>query len=212
MEYKKIYPTGSQPSKLYGMTKVQKPNCLLRPVLSAINIPEYGMTKWIENQLRPLLKDKHSTLSSKEFIEKVTSIKPEKTNFMTSFDIKSLYTQVPVKEVINDILNTVYERDNNKSIFQNSSITKTVLKNMLNLCSNAVFLYNNKVLQQTDGVAMGSPLAPLLANWFVCRQEEEILKIQNITPKFYIRYVDDIFTIFDSEMKCDNFYTEMNNI
>ena len=82
---------------------------------------------------------------------------------MATFDIKSLYTQVPVKEVINDILVTVYERKN-KSIFQNSNITKNVLKNMLNLFSNAVFLYNNKVLQQTNGMAMGAPLAPLLAN------------------------------------------------
>ena len=41
-EYSKIYPTGSQPGKLYGMAKVHKPNCLLRPVLSAINTPEYG--------------------------------------------------------------------------------------------------------------------------------------------------------------------------
>ena len=130
---------------------------------------------------------------------------------MTTFDIKSLYTQVPVKEVINDILFTVYERKN-KSIFQNSNITKTVLKNMLNLCSNAIFLFNNKVLQQTDGVAMGSPLAPLLANWFVCRQEEKILTNKNIKPKFYIRYVDDIFTIFESEMKCDNFFIKLNKI
>ena len=27
IEYKKIYPTGSQPGKLYGMAKVHKPNC-----------------------------------------------------------------------------------------------------------------------------------------------------------------------------------------
>ena len=78
---------------------------------------------------------------------------------------------------------------------------------MLNLCSKVLFLYNNKVLQQSDWVAMGSPLASLLANWFVCRQEEKILTIQIIptlfSPTFYIRCVDDIFTIFDSKMKCD---------
>ena len=80
------------------------------------------------NKLKPLLNDIHSTLSSKEFVEKVTSIKTEKTDFMATFDIKSLYTQVPVKQVINDTLVTIYERKN-KSIFQNSNITKTVLEN-----------------------------------------------------------------------------------
>ena len=38
---------------------------------------------------------------------------------MTSFDIKSLYTQVHVKKIINDTLITVYERKN-KSIFQHN--------------------------------------------------------------------------------------------
>ena len=80
---------------------------------------------------------------------------------MASFVIKSLYTQVPVKEGINDILVTVYEIKK-KSMFVNSNLTITVLKNMLNFCSNAIFLYYNKVLQQTDGVA--APLAPPLVN------------------------------------------------
>ena len=82
----------------------------------------------------------------------------------------------------------------------------------MNLCSNAIFFYNNKVLQQTDGMAIGCPLAPLLANWFVCKQEEKILTIQNISPKCYIRYVNEISTIFDSEMKRDNFFTKLNSI
>ena len=55
------------------------------------------MAKWFERQLKPFLDDKHSTLSSKEFVEKVTSIKIEKTDFVASFDINRLYTQVPVK-------------------------------------------------------------------------------------------------------------------
>ena len=38
-EYYRIHPTGSQPGKLYGIAKDDKPNCPLRPVLSAINTP-----------------------------------------------------------------------------------------------------------------------------------------------------------------------------
>ena len=34
-----------------------------------------------------------------------------------------------------------------------------------------MFLYNEKVYKQVDGVAMGSPLAPTLANWFIASKE-----------------------------------------
>ena len=61
-EYNCKNPTGSQPGKLYGMAKDRKPNCPLRPVLSTINTPEYGLAKWLERQLKSLLEDKYSTL------------------------------------------------------------------------------------------------------------------------------------------------------
>ena len=41
-----------------------------------------------------------------------------------------------------------------------------------------------------DGVAMGSPLGPLLANVFMCSIEGS-LKSQGKLPDFYRRYVDD---------------------
>ena len=44
-EYHKIYPTGSQPGKLYGIAKDHKPDFSLRLLLSTINTPEYGLNK-----------------------------------------------------------------------------------------------------------------------------------------------------------------------
>ena len=46
-----------------------------------------------------------------------------------------------------------------------------------------------------DGVAMGSPLGPTLANAFLCHHEKKWLNDcpNNFKPGFYKRYVDDIF-------------------
>ena len=52
---------------------------------------------------------------------------------------------------------------------------------MLNLCSQSVFLYNNKVYKQIDGVAMGSPLGPVLANLFMSIHDKDWLKNCNAT-------------------------------
>ena len=47
---------------------------------------------------------------------------------------------------------------------------------------------------QFDGVAMGSPLGPLIANVFMCSIEEQ-LDLNDKMPEFYRRYVDDTLTI-----------------
>ena len=62
------------------------------------------------------------------------------------------------------------------------------------------FLFNGTLYKQVDGVAMGSPLGPTLANAFMCYWEEKWLNNcpAAFKPSTYRRYVDDIFLIFSS--------------
>ena len=56
------------------------------------------------------------------------------------------------------------------------------------------FLFNGKFYDQIDGVAMGSPLAPVLVNLFMGHNEKLwIENFQGTLPSYYRRYVDDIF-------------------
>jgi retron-type reverse transcriptase len=43
---------------------------------------------------------------------------------------------------------------------------------------------------------MGSPLSPLLANIFMTVSEVEAINSSPMKPKFWHRYVDDVFTIW----------------
>ena len=153
---------------MYDFAKNHKDNCPLRPVLSAINTPEYNLWKWLENEMSPYLKDVHIINSSLECIDKLNEVQPLKTDSLVTFDIKSLYTNVPLEETINGVAEVIYA-DNPDSIFAKSQISKTVFKNLLRTCSQRYFIFNGKVYQQIDGLSMGSPLAPLLANWFVSK-------------------------------------------
>lgn len=197
------------------MAKNHKNNCPLRPVLSAINTPEYFMAKWFENQLKPYLIDKYSVRSSADFVEELRHIKPSPDDICVSFDICSLYTNVPLSEVIDDITSTVFSDSTTSRIFNDDpKVTPKIFKNMLRLCSESVFLYNTGVYQQCDGVAMGSPLAPLLANWFVVSIESKILndpKHNLYKPKIYKRYVDDLFAVFNSPEERDTFFEVLNS-
>ena len=72
-------------------------------------------------------------------------------------------------------------------------------------------MFENRIYDQTDGVAMGSFLGPILANIFMNHFETEALsKYSGNLPSTYRRYVDDTFLIFDNGTDVDLFFIYMN--
>ena len=78
--------------------------------------------------------DKYSVLSSNEFVNKISKLNLKHSNAFSSLDNKSLYTHVPLKEVIKDILTIIYDTSD-KSIFKETKTTKNILRKNLQLCS-----------------------------------------------------------------------------
>ncbi|PFX16454.1 hypothetical protein AWC38_SpisGene19274 [Stylophora pistillata] len=75
---------------------------------------------------------------------------------------------------------------------------------------NQLFQFDGNLYEQTDGVAMGSPLGPLMANAFLCSIEEK-LDQDNKLPEFYRRYVDDTFAIVTSVPAAEDLLSTLNN-
>ena len=93
-------------------------------------------------------------------------------------------------------------------------ISKNDFRDLLNLATKeSFFTFNNKFYIQVDGVAMGSPLGPILANNFLSRHEENWLNKCPIEfrPSFYRRYVDDIFVLFESPESPHSFREYMSS-
>ena len=71
------------------------------------------------------------------------------------------------------------------------------------------FSFNNQIYKQIDGVAMGSPLGPALANIFMGFHESRLF-YNTVKPGVYFRYVDDTFVIFSSQLGCNYFHEKLN--
>lgn len=74
-------------------------------------------------------------------------------------------------------------------------------------------MHQDRFYTQTDGVAMGNPLGPTLANFFLAHLETSKLdKFPGSKPKLYLRYVDDIFAVFEREEHIKPYFDFLNQL
>ena len=101
---------------MYGVPKIHKEGIPLRPILSMINAPQHKVAKWLAEQLKPVVR-KYSAFTIKdtfEFCEKLEEFQVENDSnglFMCSFDVVSLFTNIPLEKTIDICLDSLYRDD-----------------------------------------------------------------------------------------------------
>ena len=111
------------------------------------------------------------------------------------FDVASLFPSVPIPETL-EFLRELLSNNN----FDPSEIDEYVRLTALCMSQNC-FQINGKFFEQLEGTAMGNCLSPFIANLFMSRFETNVKSKAPYFPKTWVRYVDDIFAIFDTK-KC----------
>ena len=195
--YKKLYPSSSRPGLFFGLAKVHKLNgstdvnqLPMRPVISNIGTATYELSKYLADLLRPLTKSEYSIDSTKDFIDRIRQKGIPQGYEMVSFDVVSLFTSVPLDYTINLILDKIYREKRVKT-----KLKRGEMKKLLEICTKDMhFSFNSEIYRQVDGVAMGSPLGPVIANIFMVELEKTLVpQLDGIVGLWY-RYVDDTFT------------------
>ena len=206
VRYVNLCPTGSQPGKLYGMCKVHKEGYPVRPVISMLSTAEYNIAKWLDNYIKPNIPNTYSIASTNEFLEGLKNVIFDPKDQIVSFDVVSLFTNIPLAETIDIVVESLYS-ETSKIV---PPVDKKVFKRLLQIATGGIFMYKDGLYRQVDGVAMGSPLGPSLANFFLGHIEEKIFKDLQNPPTVYLRYVDDIFAVFRSDTSFNPFFDLLN--
>ena len=95
----------------------------------------------------------------------------------------------------------------------NLNITRKELREFFLLATSQThFVFTSKLDNQIDGVAMGSPLAPVLADIFMGFHESKWFNEYNLNKlKFYLRYIDYVLAAFNNEQNSLNCLNFVNN-
>ena len=119
----------------------------------------YNMSRYMVPLLSGMSCNEFTVSDSFSFVNEISQI-PSKNLIMASFDVKSLFTNVPVAETCNIILSNLFPQS--KSTFE--GFNKALFTKMLNNCIENVFIFNGKVYKQVDGFPMGNCISPTMAN------------------------------------------------
>ena len=168
--------------------------------------PTYIIAKFLVPILEPLTTNNYTLKDTFEFSRDILNQNPNL--FMASLDVDSLFTNIPLDETINIIIEKLFSE--NETVH---NLNKDQFKCLLTLATKeSYFLFDEELYQQVDSVAMGSPLGPTLANIFICHYEDIRLSSCSLEckPSYYKRYVDDIFVLFESESQVELFKNFMN--
>ena len=131
----------------------------------------YNLDKFFIPLHHSISSDSYLIKDSFSFIQYLFSLNLNSNNLiMASFDINSLFTNIPIDEIINIILDGLFST---RQLFQGFSPEQ--FKDLCNFSvKNCHFMFNSKFFDQIEGVAMGSPLGPLFANIFLPLRTEVV--------------------------------------
>ena len=184
--------------RIYGLPKIHKDGVPLRPIVNTIGGPTYLLAKFLAAKLRPLVGQTESFVKdSASFIEDLKRVNLEPEDILVSFDVVSLYTCIPINEAM-AVINKLTDPDTAK---------------LVELCLTSTFFsFEGEFYEQTCGVAMGSPLSPVVANLFMEDFESKALASSRLLPKLWKRFVDDTGVVWShGPDELDRFFCHLNN-
>jgi hypothetical protein len=184
-----------RPSSLpefYILPKLHKDPVKGRPIVASHSWCTTPLSIWCANRLKPVvdtlptvLRDTRDLISRLSVITFDSQVKV----CLSTADVESLYTNIPIDDALHALNETL------RPMFHPFHRQEIVMAVNFVLRHNFI-AFDGKVFHQVRGLAMGTPLAPPLANIFMAHLEGKMFMLSpRIVPLLYVRYLDDILVV-----------------
>ena len=194
--------------RMRGGPKIHKIGVPLRPITSGIGSAPHKLAKMLAKPLSGMLGgicDSH--------IKNSTDLKNRLRNTgvrnkkLVSFDVESLFTNVPIPEALSAVREVLEMKNFDLPLPMAQFIA------LVELCVKYnSFTFEGKEYRQVHGMAMGSPLSPVLACLFMESFEKSRIKPIIGAHTRYFRYVDDCLVLLPRREKTSTTLDAINGL
>ena len=194
---------------LRGLAKLHKPEIPMRPIMSAIGSAPHRLAAYLAKPLSAALGkiSGNHLRNSSDLMDRLKRV-AFKNKRLASFDVKSLFTNVPIDGAITAAKRAVGAMTDNDLPLPRRDFIKLV-----ELCVRyGVFEFDGVEYEQIEGLAMGSPLSAVLACLFM-----ETLEVDHYMEVVgqrvvWLRYVDDIIVVVPCRTDLPALLTRLNAV
>ena len=107
-----------------------------RPILSVINTPEYNIAKFLIPILERLTHNDFTTKDSFSFAKEITTC--DSSLYMASLDVESLFINILLKEIINNCVSDLSD----KNLYNGELSSRDIFKLLETAVSESSFLFD----------------------------------------------------------------------
>ena len=116
-----------------------------------------------------------------------------------SYDVKALFTSVPIQPALN-IIEKLLEED--PELQQRTSMTVKHMTCLLEFCLRSTyFTFQNKYYEQVEGTVMDSSISPIVANVYMETFEVRAINTSPHPSLMWKRFVNDAFVVIKAAHK-----------
>ena len=170
-KYEKMLPPSNQPARLYGIVKTHKftsrdiitsEKLECRPIIAQTGTYTYNTAQVIVEYLKPLVDENPYIIPNMQDFPSILKAEPplETNEEYVSYDVGSLFINIPIRETTNYILAEIYDCKKLKPVCSKLIFKRLLLK----LTIESTFIFNTKCYKQTDGCIMGGPLSVVFSD------------------------------------------------